>query len=101
VSARAIHDFRKAGKKAFAYLDSIDGMGEYLVACVRDEVCVPESGWVMLTGLRMEVMFYKGPARQARRQGGHASDGRVQGAAEPMSRSTMSRSALAVRKAPR
>jgi protease-4 len=88
---RAIHNFRTAGKKAFAYLDSIDGMGEYLVACACDEVCVPESGWVMLTGLRMEVMFYKDLLDKLGVKADMLQMGAFKGAAEPMSRSTMSK----------
>jgi protease IV len=88
---RAVRDFRKAGKKAFAHLDSIDGMGEYLVACACDEVCVPESGWVMLTGLRMEVMFYKDLLDKLGVKADMLQMGAFKGAAEPMSRSSMSK----------
>src|SRR5215831_18007560 len=35
--SKAIHDFRKAGKKAFAYLES-DGSKDYLLALACDEV---------------------------------------------------------------
>src|SRR6202041_3509004 len=45
-------------KKVFAYLDSADTM-DYLLAVACDEVCLPESGTLMLTGLRAEVTFYK------------------------------------------
>lgn len=88
---RAIRDFRATGKKAFAYLDSINGMGEYLVACACDEVCVPESGWVMLTGVRMEVMFYKDLLDKLGVKADMLQMGAFKGAAEPMSRSTMSK----------
>ncbi len=42
----------------FAYLDSAETM-DYLLAVACDEVCLPESGSLMLTGLRAEVTFYK------------------------------------------
>jgi protease-4 len=55
---RAIEDFRKAGKKAFAFLESGDAK-DYVLALACDEVYLPESGWLMLTGVRAEVTFYK------------------------------------------
>jgi protease-4 len=55
---RAIAEFRKTGKKAFAYMEGGDAK-EYLLATACDEICVPESGWIMLTGVRAEVSFYK------------------------------------------
>lgn len=55
---QAIAHFRKAGKKAYAYLESGDSK-DYLLATSCDEVCLPESGWLMLTGMRAEVSFYK------------------------------------------
>ncbi|HET6573772.1 MAG TPA: signal peptide peptidase SppA [Fimbriiglobus sp.] len=55
---KAIADFRKAGKKAFAYAESL-GTREYLVALACDEIAVPESGELNLYGLRAEVTFYK------------------------------------------
>jgi protease-4 len=55
---KAVADFRGSGKKSFAYLESGDTK-DFLVAIACDEVCLPESGWLMLTGLRAEVSFYK------------------------------------------
>jgi protease-4 len=54
----AIAHFRQAGKKAYAYLESGDTK-DYLLAIACDEVCIPESGWLLLTGMRAEVSFYK------------------------------------------
>jgi protease-4 len=54
----AVARFRQAGKKVFAYLDS-GNTKDYLLAIACDEVCLPESGWLMLTGMRAEVSFYK------------------------------------------
>ena len=55
---QAIARFRKAGKKAYAYLES-GGSKDYLLAISCDEVCLPEAGWLLLTGMRAEVSFYK------------------------------------------
>ena len=55
---RAIAEFRKTGKKAYAYMEGGDAK-DYLLATACDEICVPESGWILLTGVRAEVSFYK------------------------------------------
>src|SRR5208337_1704125 len=55
---KAIQDVRTAGKKVYAFLEDGDTK-EYLVGLACDEVCMPESGTLMLTGMRAEVTFYK------------------------------------------
>lgn len=55
---KAIADFRKAGKKAFAWAEGLDNKS-YLVALACDSVTLPESGGLEVIGLRAEVMFYK------------------------------------------
>ncbi len=55
---RAVAEFRAAGKKAFAYAESL-GTKEYLVALACDGVAMPESGELSLYGLRAEVTYYK------------------------------------------
>lgn len=55
---KAVADFRKSGKKVFAYAEEF-GTKEYLLAMACDKVIVPESGGVDLHGLRAEVMYYK------------------------------------------
>ena len=57
--ARAVAEFRKGGKKVFAYMEG-GGSKDYLLATSCDEICVPEPGWLMLIGVRAEVSFYKG-----------------------------------------
>lgn len=55
---RAVADLRAAGKKVFAWAESL-GAKEYLVALACDSVSLPESGGLEVVGLRAEVMFYK------------------------------------------
>jgi protease-4 len=86
---RAILDFRKSGKKAYAYLDSADGK-DYVLATACDEICLPESGWLMLTGVRTEVMFYKDLFDKVGVKADMLQMGDFKGAAEPMTRSSMS-----------
>src|SRR5438552_15868792 len=48
---QAVARFRHAGKRAYAYLES-GGSKDYLLAISCDEVCLPEAGWLLLTGMR-------------------------------------------------
>jgi protease-4 len=86
---RAIADFRKTGKKAFAYLEA-GSTKDYLVACACDKVCLPESGTLMLTGLRGEITFYKDLLDCVGVKADMLQMGAYKGAAEPMTRRTMS-----------
>src|SRR6266571_4502751 len=54
----AIARVRQSGKKVYAYMEAGDSK-DYLLAIACDQVCLPESGWLMLTGMRAEVSFYK------------------------------------------
>ena len=87
---QAISRVRAKGKKVVAYLDSAAG-GDYLVAAGCDEVVMPESGVLMLLGVRSEVSFYKnlfdflGVKAEMLRVGEYKS------AAEPYSRTEMSK----------
>lgn len=55
---RAIADARKAGKKTVAYAESLTPKS-YLLSLACDEIVLPESGELMLVGLRAEVTLYK------------------------------------------
>jgi protease-4 len=87
---RAVADFRKSGKKAFAYLQSGDTR-DYLLATACDEIIVPEPGWLMLTGVRAEASFYKDLLDKLGIQADMLQMGRYKGAAEPFTRSGMSK----------
>jgi protease-4 len=54
----AIADFKKSGKKVFAYLEQ-SGQMDYLLACACDEVIVPPAAFIELHGVRYEMMFFK------------------------------------------
>ncbi|HLX61484.1 MAG TPA: signal peptide peptidase SppA [Planctomycetota bacterium] len=86
---RAIADFRKSGKKTYAYLSSGDSH-DYLVAVACDEIVAPESGWLMLTGMRAEVSFYKDLFEKLDIKADMLQMGDFKGAAEPYTRSAMS-----------
>jgi protease IV len=85
---RALADFRKSGKKVFAYVDSAETM-DYLLAAACDEVCMPESGTLMLTGLRAEVTFYKDLFDKIGVQADMLAMGEAKTAAEPFTRTSL------------
>jgi protease IV len=87
---RAISDFRKGGKKVFAYMES-PSTKDYLVAAACDEISMPESGSLMLTGLRAEVTFYKDLFDKLGVHADMLRMGDFKSAAEPYTRSSMSK----------
>ncbi len=56
--ADAIAACRKAGKKTFAYLEEAT-LKEFALARCCDVVCVPESAWLLIAGIRVEMLFFK------------------------------------------
>src|SRR5262249_38191633 len=87
---RAIANFRASGKKAYAYLES-GGTKDYVIATACDEIGLAESGWLMLTGMRMEVTFYKDLFDKIGVKAEMIQMGDFKGAAEPFTRSGMSK----------
>jgi len=85
----AIADFRKSGKKAYAYVEEISGL-DYLIACACDQVIVPEGGSFGLTGLHLEMSFYKDLLDKVHVKGDFLTMGEAKGAVEPFTRTEMS-----------
>jgi protease IV len=85
----AIADFRKSGKKAYAYVEEIGGL-DYLIACACDQVIVPEGGSFGLTGLHLEMSFYKDLLDKVHVKGDFLTMGEAKGAVEPFTRTEMS-----------
>ena len=85
----AIQRTRAAGRKVYADLESAM-MPDYLLACACDHIIMPESGTLMIPGVRAEITFYKtlfdffGVKADMMQVGSH------KGAAEPYTRSSMS-----------
>ncbi len=86
---KAIADFRAAGKKAYAYAESL-GTKEYLVALACDEIAVPESGELGLYGLRAEVTYYKNTLDLLKLQADVLKMGAYKSAVEPFISDKMS-----------
>jgi protease-4 len=87
---RALADFRRSGKKAYAYLEAGDGH-DYLAASACDQIFMPESGALSLTGVRMGTMFYKDLFDKLGVKADMIQMGDFKGAAEPFTRSSMSK----------
>lgn len=85
----AIGQLRKAGKRVVAELES-GSTAEYLVASACDEIVMPESGEIMLPGVRAELMFYRGLFDLLGIQADMMQVGAFKGAAEPYTRREMS-----------
>jgi protease-4 len=85
----AIASIRKAGKPVYAELVSAD-TGAYLVASACDFIYMPSPGDLALPGVRMEMMFYKGALDKLGLKYDMLHMGKFKGAAEPMTRETMS-----------
>jgi protease-4 len=85
----AVADFRTSGKKSFAYLGGGE-LRDYLLAVACDEICLPEPGWLMLTGLRAEVTFYKDLFEKIGVKADFLQMGDFKGAAEPYTRNKLS-----------
>lgn len=86
---RAVADFRKSGKKAYAYVEEVGGL-DFLMACACDQVFLPEGGSFGLTGLHIEMSFYKDLLDKVHVKGDFLTMGEAKGAAEPFTRTDMS-----------
>jgi protease-4 len=84
-----ISEFRKTGRKVYAYMEDGSTM-DYLVAASCDEVAMPPSGSLLLTGLAAEASFYKDLFEKLGLHADMIQMGDFKGAAEPFTRSSMS-----------
>jgi protease-4 len=85
----AIQNFRKSGKKVYAYLDEIDNK-DYYVATAADEIVVPEGGWLMIKGMSAEVTFYKTLLDKLGVKADWMQVGKFKSYGEPYTRTSMS-----------
>ncbi len=87
---QAIADFRKQGKKVYAQLEM--GMPEdYLIATACDEIVMPESGVLVVPGVRMEAMFFRGTLAKLGVKADFLHMGDAKGAAESLTRRSYSK----------
>lgn len=86
---RAIERMRAAGKTVTAWMES-GSTRDYLLAAACDRVVLPESGMLMLLGLRAEVTFYKNLFDMIGVQPQMMQIGEYKAAGEPYMRTEMS-----------
>ena len=84
-----IQKMRQKGRKVYAWMESASTK-DYLLATACDEIILPESGMLMMPGLRAEVSFYKNLFDMLSIQPQMLRVGEFKSAAEPYSRSEMS-----------
>jgi len=86
---QAIKKLRQSGKKVYAHVESGTAK-DYMLALACDDLAMPEASMLMLTGLRMEVSFYKGLFKKLGIQADFIQMGDFKGAAEPFVRDSLS-----------
>ncbi|RKU35772.1 signal peptide peptidase SppA [Candidatus Poribacteria bacterium] len=84
-----LHAFRAAGKETIGYLEG-GGNAEYLLAATMDRVVLMPAGGLNLTGLRAEIMFYKGLLDKLDIQADMLAMGKYKSGVEPYMRDGMS-----------
>jgi protease-4 len=85
----ALMELRRAGKKTFVYADSYDTIG-YTIASGSTNICLLEGGEIMLPGVGLETMFYKGTFDKIGVVADFVQIGQYKGAEEPYTRSAPS-----------
>ncbi len=85
----AIQRTRQAGKKVYAQME-MAAPADLLVASACDQIIMPESGAVILNGVRAEVTFLKGLLDKLNVHADILQVGDFKGAAEPLTRDGMS-----------
>ncbi len=84
-----IIQLRSDGIEVISYLES-GGNTEYLLACAADRIVLMPAGMVGLTGLRAEVMFYRGLLDKLEVKADMYAIGKYKSAIEPFIRDSMS-----------
>ncbi len=85
----ALLELRRAGKKTFVYADSYDTAG-YTIASGATNVCLLEGGEIMIPGVGLETMFYKGTFDKLGVVADYVQIGEYKGAEEPYTRTAPS-----------
>ena len=84
-----LQEFREAAKETIGYLES-GGNAEYLLAAAMDRVVLMPVGSLNLTGLRAEVLFYKGLLDKLDIEADLLAMGKYKSGVEPYMRDGMS-----------
>ena len=84
-----LNEFREAKKETIGYLES-GGNAEYLLAATMERVVLMPTGSLNLTGLRAEILFYKGLLEKLDIQADMLAMGKYKSGVEPYIRDGMS-----------
>ena len=84
-----LSELREAEKETIGYLES-GGNAEYLLAAAMDAIVLMPTGSLNLTGLRAEVLFYKGLLDKLDIQADMLAMGKYKSGVEPSTRDGMS-----------
>ena len=85
----AIRRVQAAGKRVYAQLEMATAH-DYLLASACDEIVMPESGALMITGIQAEMAFFKDTLEFLGVEADLIQVGSFKGAAEPLTRNSMS-----------
>lgn len=84
-----LHEFRETEKETIGYLEN-GGNAEYLLAAAMERVVLMPAGSLDLTGLRAEVLFYKGLLDKLDIEADMLAMGKYKSGVEPYMRDGMS-----------
>ena len=84
-----LNEFHETGKETIGYLES-GGNAEYLLAATMDRIVLMPTGSLNLTGLRAEVLFYKGLLDKLDIKADMLAMGKYKSGVEPYMRDGMS-----------
>jgi protease-4 len=85
----AVKRVQAKGKKVYAFMETAYGP-QYCLAAACDEVVMPESGDILLPGIRAEFSFYKDLLAKLGIEADFMHVGDYKGAAEPYTRNSLS-----------
>ncbi len=84
-------ELQNSKKKMIAYIES-GGNAEYLLATAMDHIVLMPTGGLNLTGLRAEILFFKGLLEKLDVQANLLAMGKYKSGIEPYTRDSMSKS---------
>ena len=85
----SIQEFKDSGKPVWAFLE-IAGREDYYIASLADRIVIQPESFLELSGLRMEVMFFKSALDKLGVKADLIRTGKYKSAGEPYSREEMS-----------
>ena len=85
----AIQAFKESGKPVWAFME-LARREDYYIAALADRIVIQPESFLSLSGLRMEIMFFKGALDKLGVEADVIRTGRYKSAGEPYSREEMS-----------